>query len=362
MGVSRQGSTGLERADSVPSGERRNSNASGSADAINRLLETLAERDSVSFAETPLGSPRQNLSASQVRLGTKSAIDASNPELDSASMFNIGTPALSANPSLIMPVSEPISLGGAHDDDDIAQIVSVAPSPSKGDPQAPVSHVLKLIMLGDASVGKTALIQRFVNGTYQVLPYKPTVGADFYSQKLEYTDKSSGEKSLITLQIWDTAGQERYKSLASSFYRGADVCVLVEDASRPSVMGSIEEWHQDFLKHASPMDHESFPFVFVLNKADLLSNRSQAEAEWKKRICERFHVSEHQAIAASAKSGLAVEKVFFKAAQMGVKRAVSSASKIKQQQRGLPSENQHLINLSASPRDDEANNGCLSQC
>ena len=335
-------------------GQRRYSDSVTSASAVERLLDSLAAKDDTfPIVEAPVYAP-------------------ASPGNDNASMYNIGTPGLSANPSMTLeaPGGTTSSMERLEEDDEDAEgrITSVVASPSKGEA---VSHVLKLIILGDASVGKTALIQRFVNGTYQVLPYKPTVGADFYSQKLEYSDKKTGEKSLITLQIWDTAGQERYKSLASSFYRGADVCILVEDASRPSIMGGIEQWHRDFLQHASPMDHENFPFVFVLNKADLLESIGPAEKEWKRRICERFKVSERQALAASAKSGLSVVQAFHTAARIGVKRAVESASKIKQQQRqhqhnALPTLNhQNLINLNAR-RDqeyiDENNNGCLSQC
>ena len=59
--------------------------------------------------------------------------------------------------------------------------------------------------------------------------YKPTIGADFHSKRLEVIDESDGEMKNVTLQIWDTAGQERYQSLGRQFYRGAEACVLVFD-------------------------------------------------------------------------------------------------------------------------------------
>ena len=323
-----------------PGSHRRNSETGSSGAAVDRLLQSIS-----GVAEEP------------VQLGKTEAQEwlysRQNTAGENASLYHIGTPALSANPSMFQ---QSVSSGGTEEDEEETEIVSLAPSPVKGEGMAPVSHVLKLIMLGDASVGKTALIQRFVNGKYQVLPYKPTVGADFYSQKLEYEDKVSGEKSLITLQIWDTAGQERYKSLASSFYRGADVCILVEDASRASQMSSIEQWHKDFLLHASPLDQDNFPFVFLLNKADLVKDISSAEREWKRKVCDRFHVSERQAIAASAKSGHSVEKAFFAAAKIGVKRAVEAASKIKQQSRSSPNNNAqqtHLINHNARSEEEQ---------
>ena len=76
------------------------------------------------------------------------------------------------------------------------------------------------------SVGKTSIIQNYIRKTvYQA--YKPTIGADFFSKKLEIP---IGEDTYyVTVQIWDTAGQERYQALGTAFYRGAEACVLVFD-------------------------------------------------------------------------------------------------------------------------------------
>lgn len=126
---------------------------------------------------------------------------------EAASVYHIGTPNLapsSAQPSGGSLDETPFSRSAPVDaipEEDLGDITAASASPGRRNPS---SQVLKLIVLGDASVGKTALIQRFVNGTFQALPYKPTVGADFYSQKLEYTSKKSGERTMITLQIWDT--------------------------------------------------------------------------------------------------------------------------------------------------------------
>ena len=57
--------------------------------------------------------------------------------------------------------------------------------------------------------------------------YKPTIGADFFSKKLEIAMEE--EQYTVTIQIWDTAGQERYQALGTAFYRGAEACVLVFD-------------------------------------------------------------------------------------------------------------------------------------
>ena len=80
--------------------------------------------------------------------------------------------------------------------------------------------LLKVIILGDSGVGKTSLMNQFVNKKFSN-QYKATIGADFLTKEVMVDDR------LVTMQIWDTAGQERFQSLGVAFYRGADSCVLV---------------------------------------------------------------------------------------------------------------------------------------
>ena len=90
------------------------------------------------------------------------------------------------------------------------------------------NHILKIVMLGDCAVGKTSLIQNYIRKQISQV-YKPTIGADFHSKRLEVMDDQDGELKSVTLQIWDTAGQERFQSLGRAFYRGAEACILVFD-------------------------------------------------------------------------------------------------------------------------------------
>src|SRR6056300_691010 len=80
-------------------------------------------------------------------------------------------------------------------------------------------HFVKVVVIGDSSVGKTSLIQMFEHARFTE-HFKPTIGADFSNKEIIL-----GERVVI-LQIWDTAGQERFQSLSSAFYRGADCCCL----------------------------------------------------------------------------------------------------------------------------------------
>merc|ERR1740130_1908566 len=84
--------------------------------------------------------------------------------------------------------------------------------------------LLKVIILGDSGVGKTSLMNQYVNKKFSN-QYKATIGADFLTKEVTVDDR------LVTMQIWDTAGQERFQSLGVAFYRGADSCVLVFDVN-----------------------------------------------------------------------------------------------------------------------------------
>lgn len=122
--------------------------------------------------------------------------------------------------------------------------------------------LLKMIILGDSGVGKTSLMNQFVNKKF-TSQYKATIGADFLTKEIVVDDK------LVTLQIWDTAGQERFQSLGVAFYRGADCCILVYDVTSANSFRSLDSWRDEFLIQASPRDPDHFPFVVIGNKVDL---------------------------------------------------------------------------------------------
>jgi len=131
---------------------------------------------------------------------------------------------------------------------------------------------LKVIILGESGVGKTALLHKYVMGKF-IEEHKATIGADFLTKDLTIEDK------MITLQIWDTAGQERFQSLGNAFYRGADACVLVYDITSAASFQKIEEWKSNFLEQSGTESPEEFPFLLLGNKHDLAASREVQESE-----------------------------------------------------------------------------------
>ncbi|POR39206.1 Putative Ras-related protein Rab7 [Tolypocladium paradoxum] len=114
--------------------------------------------------------------------------------------------------------------------------------------------LLKVIILGDSGVGKTSLMNQYVNKKFSA-SYKATIGADFLTREVLVDDRQ------VTMQLWDTAGQERFQSLGVAFYRGADCCVLVYDVNNAKSFEALDSWRDEFLIQASPRDPPNFPFV-----------------------------------------------------------------------------------------------------
>merc|ERR1712121_50396 len=159
--------------------------------------------------------------------------------------------------------------------------------------------LLKVIILGDSGVGKTSLMNQYVNKRF-TSQYKATIGADFLTKEVMVDDR------LVTMQIWDTAGQERFQSLGVAFYRGADCCVLCYDVTAPNTFKSLDSWRDEFLIQASPRDPDNFPFVVLGNKVDL-DNRA-VPAKRAQQWCHSKN--EIPYFETSAKEAINVEQAF----------------------------------------------------
>jgi Ras-related protein Rab-7A len=160
--------------------------------------------------------------------------------------------------------------------------------------------LLKVIILGDSGVGKTSLMNQYVHKRFSN-QYKATIGADFLTKEVMIDDK------LVTLQIWDTAGQERFQSLGVAFYRGADSCVLVYDITDAKSFDNLESWMDEFMVHAAPRNHETFPFVILGNKSDLAKKRQVQQAKAKQWCQTKGNIPHFET---SAKEAMNVEQAF----------------------------------------------------
>eukprot|EP00005_Dracoamoeba_jomungandri_P003041 CAMPEP_0174260298 /NCGR_PEP_ID=MMETSP0439-20130205/9526_1 /TAXON_ID=0 /ORGANISM="Stereomyxa ramosa, Strain Chinc5" /LENGTH=199 /DNA_ID=CAMNT_0015344513 /DNA_START=62 /DNA_END=661 /DNA_ORIENTATION=- len=170
--------------------------------------------------------------------------------------------------------------------------------------------LLKVILLGDSGVGKTSLMDRYVNKKYSA-QYKATIGADFLTKEVEVDGR------LVTLQIWDTAGQERFQSLGNSFYRGADCCILVYDVQVPKTFESLDNWKTEFLAQANISNPQSYPFCVLGNKIDVDEDKKMVTTKTGQGWCEENNCPFYET---SAKEATNVDQAFYKAAQLAISR------------------------------------------
>ena len=102
----------------------------------------------------------------------------------------------------------------------------------------------QLLIIGDSTVGKTSILSRFVDGTFNS-NYLATVGLENVTKDEIIDDKT------IRIKIWDTAGQERYKSLTKSFFRNAEGVMLVYDVTNLETYENLKFWLQSIQNNMS---------------------------------------------------------------------------------------------------------------
>lgn len=155
----------------------------------------------------------------------------------------------------------------------------------------------KLVLLGDASVGKTSLVGRFVNNQFNEA-VETTVGAAFSTQSVSL---AGGRE--VKFEIWDTAGQERFKSLAPMYYRNASCAVVVFDVTSQPSFSRATEWVSQLTLSNNP----DIVIALAANKIDLISSSDKAILDEAKKFA-----NEHGLIfiETSAKTGLNVQKLF----------------------------------------------------
>jgi small GTP-binding protein len=117
--------------------------------------------------------------------------------------------------------------------------------------------VLKVVVAGDGTVGKTSLVRRFCEGKFEMTRVA-TIGVDFQTKLVELPERT------VKLSIWDMAGQDRFQVIRAGFYRGSRAAALVFDVTSPESFANLERWRQEIIEVVPQQ-----PFVVVGNKTDL---------------------------------------------------------------------------------------------
>ncbi|KAL4454520.1 hypothetical protein ABPG73_003989 [Tetrahymena malaccensis] len=184
----------------------------------------------------------------------------------------------------------------------------------------------KLVFIGDQSVGKTSIINRFINDSFQGTQ-QPTVGIDFVAKTLHLDNKT------IRLQLWDTAGQERFRSLIPSYIRDSDAAIIVYDITNQASFASVNKW----LDYVREERGDGVLIVLLANKLDISDQRAVQTADGQQYAKQQNLIFSE----VSAKEGNNINDVFKNLAQLlqgseksdqtdmdfGIKGATSNPSK-----------------------------------
>ncbi|KAL7424768.1 Ras-related protein Rab-18-B [Cryptotrichosporon argae] len=156
---------------------------------------------------------------------------------------------------------------------------------------------LKLLLIGNSSVGKSSLLLRFTDDDFHVEEETAaTIGVDFKVKALEV----DGQR--FKLSIWDTAGQERFRTLTSSYYRGAQGVILVYDVSSRPTFDELVRWFREIEAYCA----DDVVKMVVGNKVDRALSR-QVTADEGRALAERMGTL---FVECSAKTNVMVEDAF----------------------------------------------------
>jgi len=155
--------------------------------------------------------------------------------------------------------------------------------------------LFKLLLIGDSGVGKTCVLFRFSDDTFNTT-FISTIGIDFKIKTVELQGKK------IKLQIWDTAGQERFHTITTSYYRGANGILLVYDITNPKSFDNISKWLRNINEHAS----EDVERMLIGNKCDMEEKRMISKERGEK-VAEENGIKFYET---SAKDNVNIEHAF----------------------------------------------------
>ncbi|KIM49279.1 hypothetical protein M413DRAFT_438459 [Hebeloma cylindrosporum] len=172
-------------------------------------------------------------------------------------------------------------------------------------------YLFKLLLIGNSGVGKSCLLLRFADDTYTE-SYISTIGVDFKIRTIELEGKT------VKLQIWDTAGQERFRTITSSYYRGAHGIIVVYDVTDDESFTSVKQWLQEIERYAS----EGVNKLLVGNKSDLTSKKV-VEYSVAKEFADQLNIP---FLETSAKNATNVEQAFLTMAKQIKDRMGSSST------------------------------------
>ena len=131
-------------------------------------------------------------------------------------------------------------------------------------------EICKIVLLGESGVGKTSIISRFINGTFEE-SLMSTNGASYVCRNLTFPEY---QNRMIRFEIWDTAGQEQYRALNKIFYKDAGICILVYDITNIKSFNALKDYWYDQIYDCCS---KQVVLGLAANKSDLYENELVSE-------------------------------------------------------------------------------------
>jgi small GTP-binding protein len=161
---------------------------------------------------------------------------------------------------------------------------------------ASYDYTFKILLLGDASVGKTSFTKRYCYNIFNPSE-RLTIGVDFHVKTIELNTKR------IKLQLWDVGGEERFRFLLPTYCLGANAAFLLYDITRPTTLDNISEWITIVRQKGGPI-----PIMLVGAKLDLEESQRQIERDYGIQIADKNEMASFVEI--SAKDNVNVDQAF----------------------------------------------------
>ncbi len=171
------------------------------------------------------------------------------------------------------------------------------------------TYSFKILLLGDPAVGKTSLIHRFIQNSFNS-DYKATIGVDIMSKTLQINEVT------VKLSLWDIAGQDKFRLFRNVFYRGASAAIIVFDLTRISSFNNLNNWVNELHMYVNV----KIPFIIIGNKLDLDYMRN-VEREAALKYSEGLR---SPYLETSAKTGKGVNECFTAISRQLLKEALTS--------------------------------------
>lgn len=159
-------------------------------------------------------------------------------------------------------------------------------------------YIFKIILIGSSGVGKSSILQRYIQKSFNE-SYSCTIGVDFFMKSIEI-----GEDT-VKLQLWDTAGTEKYRSLTTSYYRGAHAAYVVFDLTNRETFDVLPQWIENYYKFSNADLEKNI--ILIGNKSDLAEKRVINKEE----IDNFIKINGIVYYETSAKNGSNIEECFY---------------------------------------------------